>query len=74
IRSSSLAFGSGYIKGLGYGPKPPSRRITSSDLATQQLQKELQETQQKLQMSDSQVNDLKTQVAEFETEVSYLKT
>ena len=29
-----LGHGTGYIKGLGYGPKPPSRRITSYDLAT----------------------------------------
>ena len=68
-----LGHGTGYIKGLIYGPKPPSRRTTSYDLATQKLEKELQETQQKFQMSESQVSELKTQVTKFETEVTSLK-
>ena len=66
-----LGHGSGYIKGLGYGPKPPNKR--GSQVASQQIHKELAETQKKLDMSESHVKELQIQVQEFETEVSKLK-
>lgn len=65
-----LGHGSGYRKGLGYGPKPPSRRATSHDSATQYLQKELQETQEKLQESESEVSGLNEQVKDLKNQLS----
>ena len=38
-----LGHGSGYIKGLGYGPKPPSKR--GSQVASQQIHKEFLQIQ-----------------------------
>ncbi|KAL8529066.1 hypothetical protein ACS0TY_006506 [Phlomoides rotata] len=48
-----------YIKGIGYGPKPPSRRNTLYD-SSNQLQDELENTKEKLQESEAQVQELKT--------------
>ncbi|KAL8506377.1 hypothetical protein ACS0TY_017308 [Phlomoides rotata] len=59
-----LGHGTGYIKGLGYGPEPPSRHSVSYDTSTE-LQKKLLETQEKLVASETQVEELKTEVSDF---------
>ena len=53
-----LGHGFGYIKGLSYGLKPPSKR--GSQLASQQVHKECTEMQKKLEMSESHVKELQT--------------
>ncbi|CAH9072783.1 unnamed protein product [Cuscuta europaea] len=68
-----LGHGSGYIKGLGYGPKPTSRRSNPNSFATEQLQKEPHETQEKLHISEAQVGELKTQVQDTDKEVFDLR-
>ncbi|KAL8499787.1 hypothetical protein ACS0TY_019680 [Phlomoides rotata] len=64
-----LGHGTGYIKGLGYGPKPPSRRSVSYDTSSE-LQKKLLETQEKLVASETQVEKLKTEVSDFKNQLS----
>ncbi|KAL8546397.1 hypothetical protein ACS0TY_006212 [Phlomoides rotata] len=64
-----LGHGTGYIKGLGYGPKPPSKRSVSYDTSSE-LQKKLLETQEKLVASDTQVEELKTEVSDFKNQLS----
>ncbi|WCJ18203.1 hypothetical protein M5689_006598 [Euphorbia peplus] len=65
-----LGRASGYVKGLGYGPKP-SKRISSYDVARQQQQeKELFETQQKLKDSQAQVVELTDHVTNLEDKIS----
>ncbi|KAL8501869.1 hypothetical protein ACS0TY_021108 [Phlomoides rotata] len=64
-----LGHGTGYIKGLGYGPKPPSRRSVSYDTSCE-LQKKLLETQEKLVASETQVEELKTKVSDFKNQLS----
>ncbi|WCJ24551.1 hypothetical protein M5689_006502 [Euphorbia peplus] len=64
-----LGRGSGYMKGLGYGPKPPSRR-TSHDFDRQQLEKEYRDTQEQLKNSQAEVEHLKDYVASMKDQLS----
>ncbi|WCJ29443.1 hypothetical protein M5689_011079 [Euphorbia peplus] len=64
-----LGRGSGYMKGLGYGPKPPSRH-TSHDFDRQQLEKEYRHAQEQLKNSQAEVEHLKDYVANMKDQLS----
>ncbi|KAL6580235.1 hypothetical protein OROMI_008259 [Orobanche minor] len=63
-----LGHGTGYIKGLGYGPTPPSRR--NSYNSSSQYKDELKDKEEELQQSKAQVQELKTQVTELKEVLS----
>ncbi|KAL6520823.1 hypothetical protein OROHE_017004 [Orobanche hederae] len=63
-----LGHGTGYTKGLGYGPTPPSRR--NSYNSSSQYKDELKDKEEELQQSKAQVQELKTQVTELKEALS----
>ncbi|KAL8556583.1 hypothetical protein ACS0TY_004147 [Phlomoides rotata] len=68
IMTEVLGHGTGYIKGIGYGPKPPSKRNKLYD-SSNQSHDELENTKEKLQESEAQVQELKTKVTVLNDEL-----
>ncbi|KAL8555783.1 hypothetical protein ACS0TY_003555 [Phlomoides rotata] len=68
IRLEVLGHGTGYVKGLGYGPKPPSRRSSLYD-SSNQYKDELKDKEEELQQSKAQVQELQTQVTYLKNEM-----
>ncbi|KAL6582791.1 hypothetical protein OROMI_004869 [Orobanche minor] len=64
-----LGHGTGYTKGLGYGPTPPSRRNSLYN-SFSQYKDELKDKEEELQQSKAQVQELKTQVTELKEALS----
>ncbi|KAL6584995.1 hypothetical protein OROMI_004284 [Orobanche minor] len=64
-----LGHGTGYTKGLGYGPMPPSR-LNSLYNSSSQYKDELNDKEEELQQSKAQVQELKTQVTELKEALS----
>ncbi|KAL6570235.1 hypothetical protein OROMI_014749 [Orobanche minor] len=64
-----LGPGTGYTKGLGYGPTPPSRHNSLYN-SSSQYKDELKGKEEELQQSKAQVQELKTQVTELKDALS----
>ncbi|KAL6558497.1 hypothetical protein OROMI_018847 [Orobanche minor] len=64
-----LGHGTGYTKGIGYRPNPPSRRNSLYN-SSSQYKDELKDKEEELQQSKVQVQELKTQVTELKEALS----
>ncbi|KAL6585983.1 hypothetical protein OROMI_002627 [Orobanche minor] len=64
-----LDHGTGYNKGLGYGPTPPSRRNSLYN-SSSQYKDEIKDKEEELQQSKAQVQELKTQVTKLKEALS----
>ncbi|KAL8480454.1 hypothetical protein ACS0TY_027110 [Phlomoides rotata] len=69
IRLEVLGHGTGYVKGLGCGPKPLSKRNSLYD-SSNQYKDELKDKEEELQQSKAQVQELQTQVTDLKNEMS----